>query len=143
MSRKYVPPFPTLALVQSAGGGLYTGCDIFSRDYAPSSPPRLDREMFTGSVDAGFLLALPFHHGDLEPDCVGVSTRGWGDGGDRAYRTRGGKMLLTLAVPRIAVPFERHPYSWLFARNCSSGEGLRKRVTLFPDLSVIYVVQFA
>ena len=34
--------------------------------------------MFSGSVDAGFVLALPFHHGDLEPDCVGVSTRGGG-----------------------------------------------------------------
>ena len=32
--------------------------------------------MFSGSVDAGCVLALPFHHGDLEPDCVGVSTRG-------------------------------------------------------------------
>ena len=32
--------------------------------------------MFSGSVDAGFALALLFHHGDLEPDCVGVSTRG-------------------------------------------------------------------
>ena len=27
-------------------------------------------------MDAGFVLALPFHHGDLEPDCVEVST-GW------------------------------------------------------------------
>ena len=26
-----------------------------------------DREMFSGSVDAGFVLALSFHHGDLEP----------------------------------------------------------------------------
>ena len=34
--------------------------------------------MFSGSVDAGFVLALPFHHGDLEPDCVRVSTRGGG-----------------------------------------------------------------
>ena len=32
--------------------------------------------MFSGSVDAGLVLALPFQHGDLEPDCVGVSTRG-------------------------------------------------------------------
>ena len=31
--------------------------------------------MFSGSVDAGFVLALPIHHRDLEPDCVGVSTR--------------------------------------------------------------------
>ena len=33
-------------------------------------------------MDAGFVLALPFHHEDLEPDCVGVLTRGerggWG-----------------------------------------------------------------
>ena len=27
----------------------------------------IDREMFSGSVGAGFVLALPFHHGDLEP----------------------------------------------------------------------------
>ena len=32
--------------------------------------------MFSGSVDAGFVLALPFHPGDLEPDHVGASTRG-------------------------------------------------------------------
>ena len=38
----------------------------------------------------------------------------------------------------IAVPFERHPYSWLFARNCSSGEGLRKRVTLFRETRYVY-----
>ena len=43
--------------------------------------------MYIGSVGAGFVLALPFHHGDLEPDCqVGVSTRG-GSGG-RARRAR-------------------------------------------------------
>ena len=35
--------------------------------------------MFSGSVDAGFILELPFHHGDLVPDCVGVSTRGGGE----------------------------------------------------------------
>ena len=27
------------------------------------------------SVDAGFVLALPLHHGDLELDSVGVSTK--------------------------------------------------------------------
>ena len=32
----------------------------------------------SGSVDVGFILALTFHHGDLEPDYVGVSTRGEG-----------------------------------------------------------------
>ena len=26
--------------------------------------------MFTSSVDAGFILAPPFHHGDLEPYCT-------------------------------------------------------------------------
>ena len=36
----------------------------------------LDRELFSTSGDAGFVLALPFHNGDLEPDCVGVSMRG-------------------------------------------------------------------
>ena len=30
----------------------------------------IDREMFSGSVDACFVLALSFQHGDLEPDCV-------------------------------------------------------------------------
>ena len=29
----------------------------------------------SGSMDADFVLALPFHHRDLEPDCVRVSTR--------------------------------------------------------------------
>ena len=27
-------------------------------------------------MDTSFVLALPFHHGDLEPDCVGASMRG-------------------------------------------------------------------
>ena len=27
-------------------------------------------------MDAGFVLTLPLHHRDLEPDCVRVSTRG-------------------------------------------------------------------
>ena len=39
-------------------------------------PPPLDQEMFSGSVYAGFVLALSFNHEDLEPDCVEVSTRG-------------------------------------------------------------------
>ena len=55
----------------------------------------IDQEMLNGSVDAGFVLALPFHHRDLEPDCVGVSKRGT-VGAER--RTRGGEMLLTLAL---------------------------------------------
>ena len=41
----------------------------------PSGLNKLAIEL-SGSVDAGFVLALPFHHGDLEPDCVEVLTRG-------------------------------------------------------------------
>ena len=53
--------------------------------------------MFSGFVDSDFVLALPFHHGDLEPDCVRVSTRG-GSGGE----ARCGEMLPTIAVGRRA-----------------------------------------
>ena len=59
--------------------------------------------MFSTSVDVGFVLALPFHHGDLEPDCVEVSTRGGGRvEGEREVRgvvehiTQGREMLLML-----------------------------------------------
>ena len=56
------PPFATLALVQIAGGGgAYTRDATFSLLITPS----LNREMFSGSVDAGFILVLPFYHGDL------------------------------------------------------------------------------
>ena len=48
--------------------------------------------MFSASVDVGFVLVLPFHHGDLEPDCV--ETREEGVGGE----ARGGEMLPMLAV---------------------------------------------
>ena len=48
------------------------------RHFLSRLPPPLDREMFNGSVDPGFVLALQFHHRDLEPDCVGVSTKGVG-----------------------------------------------------------------
>ena len=65
-----MPPFATLALIRTDA--------TFSLAIAPS----LDQEMFSGSVDTGFVLALPFHLGDLEPDCVGVSMRvGRGGGG--------------------------------------------------------------
>ena len=91
MFRKYAPPFVTSALVQTAGGEeLIRGMRHLSLAIIT---PSLDREMFSGSVDAGFVLVLPFHHGDLEPDCVGVSTRG-GSGG----RARSGEMRPTLAV---------------------------------------------
>ena len=56
--------------------------------------------MFSASVDAGFVLVLPFHHGDLEPDCV--ETREEGVGGEARgvveRGTRGGEMLPMLAV---------------------------------------------
>ena len=52
-------------------------------------PPNLDREMLSGSVDDGFVLALQFDHGDLEPDCAGVSTREGGRrGGGRGPRAK-------------------------------------------------------
>ena len=37
--------------------------------------PSLNREMLSSSVDAGFVLALPFYHEDFEPDCVEISVR--------------------------------------------------------------------
>ena len=40
------------------------GCDISLAIYAL---PR-SRKVCSGSVDAGFIFELPFHHGDLEPD---------------------------------------------------------------------------
>ena len=68
--------------------------------YAISSlviTPSLDQEMFSSSVDAGFVLALPFHHGDLEPDGVGLTMSGGARMGAER-RMRGGEMLPTLAV---------------------------------------------
>ena len=38
--------------------------------------PSLDREMLSGSVDACFVLALPFQPGDFEPDCVSFDEGG-------------------------------------------------------------------
>ena len=48
------PPFATIALVQSAGGP-YTRDATF---FLAITPPPLDREMSSGSVDADFVLAL-------------------------------------------------------------------------------------
>ena len=89
------PHFATLALVQSVegGGGGYTQGATFSLAITPS----LGRDVFSGSVDAGFVLVLPFHHRNLEPDCVGVSTRGRGEVGAER-RMRGGELVPTLAV---------------------------------------------
>ena len=44
-------------------------------------PPSIEK-CSSGSVDAGFVLVLPFHHGDLEPDCVGIR------GGERGAYAR-------------------------------------------------------
>ena len=96
MSYKYAPPFATLALEQNAGGA-YTRDVTFSFAIMPS----LDREMFSGSVDAGFVLALPFHHRDLEPDCVGVSTR-VGRGRGVTERKARGRIDATEASGRLA-----------------------------------------
>jgi len=35
----------------------------------------IDYEFLSYFVDAGFILVLPLHHGDLEFDSVGVSTK--------------------------------------------------------------------
>ena len=77
------PPFATLALVQSAGEA-YTRDSTFSLAITPS----FDQEMLSGSVDVGFVLVLPFYHGDLEPDCVEVSTREENGGRARSARHR-------------------------------------------------------
>ena len=68
VSRKYTLkiPFPTLALAQSAGEAY-----MWDAAFSLAITPSLDQEMFSGFVDADFILALPFHHGD----CVGVSTK--------------------------------------------------------------------
>ena len=50
------------------------GRQFNSRQPSTLNKLAIDQEMFSGSVDACFVLALPFHHGDLEPDCVGVSS---------------------------------------------------------------------
>ena len=57
---------------------------IRGRQFNSRQPSGLNKLVIelSGSVDAGFILALPVHHGDLEPDCVGVSTR---KGGGWAY----------------------------------------------------------
>ena len=74
VSRKCAPPFATLASVQNVGGGggLYAGCDNFSRDYA-----------------------LPFDIKSMTP--LLFVGRGWRPSA-RRRRTRGGEILPTLAV---------------------------------------------
>ena len=53
-------------------------------------------------MDAGFVLALPFQHGDLEPDGVGVSTRDKNAGRAYALGEGGGRICRTLRY--VAAP---------------------------------------
>ena len=55
------PPCNLSLSTKLSAGFAYTQDATFSLAITPS----LDREMFSGSVDAGFVLALPFHHADL------------------------------------------------------------------------------
>ena len=57
-----------------------------SRHLSGLSKLSIDRETFSGSVDVGFVLALSFHHGDLEPDCVYRSFDEGGLGGGGLMR---------------------------------------------------------
>ena len=75
VSRKYVRPTPFCNLsLSTERRGAYTRDATFALTITPS----LYREILSGSVVAGFVLAQPFHYGDLEPDCVGVWMRGRG-----------------------------------------------------------------
>ena len=48
-----------------------------------------------------------------------------------------------LGILRISVPFERHTYFASFSQELFSSEDTRKLAVLFPNLSLIQVVQFA
>jgi len=55
---------------------------VYLANTPPLPGPRLDvdtlvivGEFLSWSVDAGFVLALPLHHGDLEFDSLGVLTK--------------------------------------------------------------------
>ena len=43
VSCKYAPDFCNLSLSTKRRGGLYAGCDDFSRDYAPPPPSGTDK----------------------------------------------------------------------------------------------------
>jgi len=68
VSRKYAPPFATLALVQNAGGGAYTRDATISLAITPSLPGMKSLSVWGGGTSAG------------------------------RRRERGGEMLTTLAV---------------------------------------------
>ena len=92
----YAPPFANLALVQSAGG-LIRRMRHFLSQLRPPSIEKCLALLWMLAVDAGFVLALPLHNGDLETDCVEVLTRGGGGVGGKR-EARDGEMLRTLAV---------------------------------------------
>ena len=78
---------------------------------------------------------LQFHRQILKVGRTGNETVMWGackwENVMHSPKTR----VASWGVPRIAVPFERHQYSWLFARNCSSGEGLYANALYFVSES--------
>ena len=100
VSRKYAPPFATLALVQSAGGA-YTRDATFSLAITPP-PPSIEKCRAVLWMLTSFLHCIP----PRRPDCVGVSTREGERGlsakrearGVAERRTRGGEMLPTLTA---------------------------------------------
>ena len=63
------------------------GIQFNSREASGLNKFVIDQEKFSGTVDAGFVLVQPFHHGDLEPDCVGVSTNGGAYAQDNLRKT--------------------------------------------------------
>ena len=87
VSRKYAPSFVTSALVRSTRGGAYMQYAMFSLAITPSHTLAINRKWLAVLWMLPSFCALPFHHGDLEPDCVGISMRsrhlcedskGWG-----------------------------------------------------------------
>ena len=58
-----------------AGVSIVRAVRVSGRQFNSRQPSglnnlKIDREMFSGSVDACFVFALPFRHGDLEPNCL-------------------------------------------------------------------------
>ena len=49
------------------GRSAFVVDNLNTRQLSSVNKLSIDREMFSGSVDAGFVLTLSFHHGDLEP----------------------------------------------------------------------------
>ena len=78
-----------IAEVTALSRDFISACIVSTRDgtFSLAITPSLDREMFSGSVDAGLFLALSFHHGDPEPDlelCRSFD-ESWGGGGGGGY----------------------------------------------------------